>query len=159
MTPEDLKSLFDFLESTPELIRSLTTTLTVEELRWKPATGEFSFLEHICHLRDIEQEGYRVRIEKLLNEAQPFLPDIDGDKLAQERNYNSQNLELALNEFSQARKQNVRAISDLSADQLNRSGMFENVGAITLERLLSMMCEHDHEHLREIGRASCRERV
>ena len=96
MAQADFGNLAAFLEETPEVVKSLTGNLTAKELRRKPTIEEFSFLEHVCHLRDIEREGYGVRIAKLLSEEQPFLPDIDGDKLAAERNYNSQSFDEAL---------------------------------------------------------------
>ncbi|MGI8837071.1 MAG: DinB family protein [Pyrinomonadaceae bacterium] len=146
MTPQDFEDLLEFLGDTPEFIRSLTASLTEGELRRKPAKAEFSFLEHVCHLRDIEQEGYRLRINKLLNEAEPFLPDIDGDKLARERNYNIQNFDEALTGFMRARKDNIQIIRNLPSDELNRSGTFQNIGIITLEQLLMMIREHDEAH-------------
>lgn len=146
----DFKHLIKSLADTPENVRRLVENLTADELQWQPATAGFSCLEHVCHLRDIEREGYAIRISKLLREQHPFLPDIDGDKLARERNYNDQSLELTLDEFSQARERNVSTISDLSTDQLKRIGAFENVGPITLEELLLMMRQHDEEHLCEL---------
>lgn len=146
MAQPDFQNLLAFLEETPEVVRSLTENLTAKELMRKPAKEEFSFLEHVCHLRDIEQEGYRVRIARLLSEEQPFLPDIDGDKLAAERNYNSQSFDEALSAFSRARKDNVQTIRTLTSHHLKRSGIFQNVGTITLGQLLAMMVEHDEAH-------------
>ena len=81
MAQPDFENLVAFLEETPDVVKSLTGNLTAKELMRKPAIEEFSFLEHVCHLRDIEREGYGVRIAKLLNEEQPFLPDIDGGRV------------------------------------------------------------------------------
>ena len=151
MARQEFENLLAFLEETPEVIRSLTENLPVTELRQKPAKEEFSFLEHVCHLRDIEREGYCVRIAKLLSEEQPFLTDIDGDRLAQERNYNSQIFDEALSAFERVRKKNIQTIRPLPPENLKRIGIFQNVGTITLEQLLSMMREHDNEHLRALS--------
>ena len=148
MTQQELHDLTMFLRKTPRTVQQLVAGLADDDLRRKSSGKEFSVLEHVCHLRDIEQEGYMTRIRKLLSETHPFLPDIDGDKLARERNYNSQKLDAALHAFMVARKENLRAIGNMSPDQLNRSGVFENVGAITLEELLLKMREHDEDHLR-----------
>ena len=59
--------------------------LTNAQLRFQPRGGYFSILENICHLRDIEIEGYGVRLRRLRAEAHPTLPDINGDQLALER--------------------------------------------------------------------------
>ncbi len=146
MIQQELENLLEFLEATPEFIKSLAENLTDIDLRWKPSNEEFSILEHVCHLRDIEQEGYRVRINKLLNEAEPFLPDIDGDKLARERDYNNQNFDEALSAFTSGRKENIHTIRIAPPGALKRTGLFGDVGIITLERLVMMMYEHDSDH-------------
>ena len=66
-----------------ELIHSL-------DVHTPPANGEWAAIEHLCHLRDIEAEGYNVRIAQLLNEDDPLLRDLDGDALARERRYREQ---------------------------------------------------------------------
>jgi len=150
MAPQDFENLLAFLEETPEVVRSLTENLSAKELTRKPAEKEFSLLEHVCHLRDIEQEGYLVRIARLLNEEQPFLPDIDGDKLAEERNYNSQSFDEAISAFTRARKNSIETIRTTTPAALTRTGIFANLGTITLEQLLLMMREHDEAHRRSL---------
>jgi DinB family protein len=156
MTEQEFRNIVKSLEETVEALQKLVSELPEKDLRWKPSETEFSVLEHVCHLRDIEEEGYAVRIQKLLTEKEPFLPDIDGAKLAEERSYNSQESRPALLGFARARKANVRVLEHLSLDQLKRSGTFEKVGSVSLERLLLMMLEHDQEHLRELSDLSGR---
>jgi uncharacterized damage-inducible protein DinB len=151
MTREELQELAGFLAETPYRIERLLSETGGRSLTWKPSANEFSMLEHICHLRDIEQEGYTVRIGKLLHEDQPALPDIDGNRLAEERRYNTQSYQEALAAFTRARAENVRAIKALSPEQLTCSGMFEKVGPVTLAQLLRMMREHDREHLEALS--------
>lgn len=151
MTDEELQRIVKSLQKTPETLRQLMSGLPQRHLISKRSDTEFSILEHICHLRDIEAEGYAVRIEKLLTEVEPFLPDIDGSKLAEERAYNQQDFGAALLEFTLARKNNVLVIEDLTVVQLNRRGILENVGPVSLERLLLMMRDHDQEHLKELA--------
>jgi hypothetical protein len=150
MNREDVRQCVQALSANRETIRQLVGNLRDDELRWKPEGQVFSCLEHVCHLRDIEREGYTLRVQKLLHEEEPFLSDIDGDKLARERNYNTQKLEFALDEFLRARQGNLSAISNLSTRQLHRRATFENYGPLTLGELLRMMVEHDHEHVRAL---------
>ena len=151
MNQEEFQDLVERLSETPEIVRRLTDGLAVEDLRRKPSEKEFSMLENVCHLRDIEEEGYSVRIQKLINESRPFLPDLDGGKLARERDYNAQDLAAALRDFARARHSNMQTIRALPLEQLNRHGMFENTGTITLEKLLLLMNEHDEEHQKEMS--------
>ena len=105
MTQTELQELVALLAETPEEVRRLTAGLSAEEARWRPAANEFSALEQACHLRDIEREGYAVRLRRLLAEDDAALPDLDGAELARERDYQSQNLSAAVEAFAQARQE------------------------------------------------------
>jgi hypothetical protein len=150
MTQADLQNLLAFLAETPAVVRQLTSELGADARRWKPAAAEFSALEQVCHLRDIEQEGYAVRLSRLLAEDEPALPDIDGDKLARERDYQSQDFDAALAAFTHARRENVATVTALSPEQLQRGGTFEGVGRVTVARVLEMMRAHDEAHRAEL---------
>ncbi len=148
---DEMQALAAFLSETPERVRRLVSSLSEGDARWKPSAEEFSALEHVCHLSDLEREGYAARIEKLAREKEPFLPDFDGDKAARERDYNSQSLAIMLDAFTRSRLNNLLVISRLSANDLQRGGTLETVGPITLETLLHKMREHDESHLQELG--------
>ncbi len=150
MTGEEFKELVRQLEAMPERVQLLVKGLAEDQCRWKPSDNEFSALENVCHLKDIEEEGYGVRIRKLLEEREPFLNDLDGARLAIERDYNHQDIVDALNRFTTARRGNVTVVKDLPLTELDRQGTFEGVGPVTLGRLLEMMHEHDSAHLEEL---------
>ena len=158
MTQAELQDVIAFLAETPEVVRRLTGALGGADLRWKPSAAEFSVLENACHLRDIEREGYTVRLRRLLTEDEPVLADIDGDQLARERDYQSQELATALAAFAEARAANVATIERLQPAQFERTGMFEGTGRITLARLLEMMRAHDEAHRAELSALSARVR-
>lgn len=140
----------DYLAETPATLQRLVEGLTNKDWRRRVPGAEFSILENICHLLDIEREGYAVRIERLLKEDSPVFPDIDGGQLARERDYNNLNLETALEAFRCAREGNISVLKSLNPDQLERRGTLEAVGPITLSELLRMMRAHDDAHRREI---------
>jgi hypothetical protein len=156
MTRQELLSITQLLSATPESIRQIVQDCAAESLTRRPPSGEFAAVEVICHLRDLEREGYAVRIQRLLAEQQPSLPDIDGGRLAIERDYLRQNFANALHDFGAARKDTIRAISDLTPEQWECSGTQEGVGPVTVARVLEMMLEHDEGHLEELRRlCSC----
>ena len=90
MSSIELESAARELQQFPSRVRRLVAGVEDNALRKKPSEADFSIAENVCHLRDIECEGYSVRLRRLLEEERPFLPDIDGGRLARERNYNSQ---------------------------------------------------------------------
>lgn len=147
---ETLHEIVAFLEEMQAFLARVLDKLPEKDVTRRASDGEWSLLEHTCHLRDIEQEGYSVRIARILREENPFLPDIDGDRLAAERHYPSQDFTSALKSFTTARQANVRQLRDLSADQLRRTARFGDAGTITLLDLIKMMHEHDTEHRRQL---------
>lgn len=151
MLTKELSSLVATLGEMPETFRQLMLQLPAKALTWKPAAREFSVLEHLCHLRDLEREGYAVRIRKLLTERNPVLSDFDGGKIAAERDYNRQDFAAAFLDFARARVDNLATLENLSPAQLQRRGIFEGQGAIDLEQLIFMMHEHDEAHRRELS--------
>jgi len=152
MLTKELSSLVSTLGEMPETFRQLMLQLPPEVLTWKPATREFSVLEHLCHLRDLEREGYAVRIRKLLTETDPVLSDFDGDRIAAERDYNRQDFAAVFLDFARARIENLATLENLSPAQLQRRGTFEGQGEIDLEKLISMMHKHDEAHRRELSK-------
>jgi hypothetical protein len=146
----DFTALLDFLDDTPRQLANFTRELTDAELRVQDPPGEFSVLENVCHLRDLELQGYAVRIKRMLTEADPELADFDGARVAAESDYNNEQLSVALNAFQQARTENVAKLRNLTAAELGSSGSLEGVGRITLRRLAEMMREHDEGHLDDL---------
>ena len=146
--------LLQDLANTPKLVAQLIDGVPKDFLNVRDSSQEFSIVENVCHLRDIEIEGYTSRIARILEEDHPALADIDGGRLAVERNYNSQNISEALRLFATARQKSVALLTSLSPDQLAREGTLEGVGTVTINRLPTMMREHDAVHLAELTRLS-----
>jgi len=146
----NLNILFVFLEDTPAKLASLTLDLSDNELPWKHSSEEFSALENICHLRDLEVQGYAPRIRRMLDETNPVLPDFDGARVAAESNYNDESRAAALEAFQKARHANVERLRSLTEEQLRRAGTLEGVGTITLNQLAEKMREHDEDHLADL---------
>jgi hypothetical protein len=151
MAPEELQDVIDTLTKTPEKVAGLVNDLSAPELRVKNSPEEFSVVENVYHLRDIEIEGYTARISRILLENNPLLPDIDGGRLAVERNYHNQNLSEALQAFTVARNQNIQTLSGLAREQFDREGILEGVRSVTIRGLLLMMRDHDADHLLQLS--------
>ncbi|HEV7475362.1 MAG TPA: DinB family protein [Pyrinomonadaceae bacterium] len=147
---ETLEALLDFLDETPNKFAGSISRLSPTETRWKNSDAEFSVLENLCHLRDLELQGYTLRIERILSETEPILADFDGARVAAESDYNSEPADLALAAFASTRRENVRILRSLSADQLEREGLLEGLGKVTLRQIAEKMREHDEGHLEDL---------
>ena len=141
---------FSELREFPERVKELIGGLSHDQLTAKRTPEEFSLAEHVCHLRDIEREGYLLRIGLIQTVDCPTLPDIDGTRLAIERDYNNEDIANALYRFSAARNESINLLAQTGEDQWTRTGLLEGVGEIELHRLVEMMQEHDASHFDEM---------
>jgi hypothetical protein len=117
----------------------------------RPREGEFSLVEHACHLRDLEREGYLVRVRRMLEESRPVLAPFDGAVVAAQRDYPAQDAYRAAGEFSQARRELTQVLATLDEDALRREGAFGD-RPVCLADVVAMMVEHDRGHREEIER-------
>jgi hypothetical protein len=120
---------------------------------WAPSSWEgvpseaFTAIEQLCHVRDIEIEGYHVRFRRTLEERNPTLASIDSEPLAIARAYGMADAAKVLAEFKAARAQTMEIISSLSDAQLARTALFEGYGPLTMRSLIHYLCSHDQQHL------------
>ena len=122
-------------------------------VHWSPPSWEgvpsepFTAIEQICHVRDIEIEGYHQRFTRTLNELRPLLPSIDSEAVAKQRNYASEKPAQVFAEFRQARAVTLSLLRELNEDQLDRRAEFEGYGPVSLRALVHYLCSHDQQHL------------
>lgn len=120
---------------------------------WAPPSWDgipsehFTAIEQLCHVRDIEVEGYQERIRRTLDEEHPLLPSIDSEPLAIERRYGDADADAVLHAFRDARSRTVETIARLDERQLARTAEFEGYGPLTLRSLVHYLCSHDQQHL------------
>jgi len=134
----------------PPLLERLAPGFPGERARTRPAGDSFSFVEHVWHLADLEEEGYGERIRRLLAEDRPELPDFDGARIAAERDYRSRRVSEGLAAFSDARRRNLAILRELTAAQRARAGTQDGVGPLALGDMPGKMMEHDRSHRREL---------
>lgn len=139
------------LELTPRRAEELVQGLTEQQLSWRASDDNFSLRENVLHLRDIDVEGYEHRVRLILTEDCPVLPDVDGGRLAVERDYNAQPVAPALQDLRRSRAASVERLKGCSEADLERDAEMQGVGLITLRRLLELWIEHDREHLADMA--------
>ena len=144
-----LTEAIERLAGMPAFVEAALEAASGEEVAFRPGEGELSLLEQACHLRDLEREGYLVRVRRILAEDNPVLPTFDGVAIARERDYLSQDARSAARDFAQARRSLTALLGQLDAAQLKRTASFEG-RRITLEELVAMILEHDRGHREEI---------
>ena len=143
-------ALVEQLEAMPGFLTERFAALSPDEAATAGPNETFSPVEQCWHLADLEREGFGARIQRLLAEEEPLLPDFDGARIARERQYRTRSLREGLSAFRSARATNLALLRGLNPDQWLRGGTQEGVGGIALCDLPQMMVEHDAAHRAEI---------
>jgi hypothetical protein len=149
MNPITLATLRAF----PDQLAAHYAAFPPEFVHWAPASWEgvpseaLTAIEQLCHVLDIEVDGYQLRFRRALAEDHPVLASIDTDALAKERNYGAADAAATLAAFRVARAQTVETIAAMSPAQLERTAVFEGYGPLTVRSLVHYLCSHDQQHL------------
>jgi hypothetical protein len=139
------------LAQMPPLLHRALADASPEELRIRTDPDSFCLVEQACHLRDLEREGYAVRLQRMLCEDRPVLAQFEGDVVARERRYVEQDAHRACDEFAVARSALIDRAETLGAAQMARTAVFMG-RTITVCDLLAMIVEHDRGHREEIAK-------
>ncbi len=124
-----------------------------DALDWRPASWDgipsesLTIRQQICHLRDIEADGYLVRLRRVLTQTDPQLESLDTYALVESRSYDRSDLRQSLESFTDARAQTMRLLDAVKPADLSRRGEFEGYGPVTLLGLIHYLCSHDQQHL------------
>jgi len=141
------------LRNFPSQLEAHYAAIPREFKHWAPASWDgvpsepLTAIEQICHVRDIEIDGYQVRFRRTLAEVDPILPAVDSEALAKERDYGTADAEAVFAAFRTAREQTVALIASLQPAQLERTAVFEGYGPVSLRSLVHYLCSHDQQHL------------
>jgi len=141
------------LEAFPRELEKHYAAIPADFVHWAPASWEgvpsepFTAIEQICHVRDIEIEGYQVRFRRTLEEPSPMLPSIDSETVAKQRDYGSADAAKVFAEFRAARVKTLSLLRRLTEPELDRPAEFEGYGPVTMRGLIHYLCSHDQQHL------------
>ena len=147
------RTTLDALSLFPLQLEAHYRAIPAGHAHWAPASWDgvpsepFTAIEQVCHVRDVEVDGYHVRFARTLRETDPFLPDLGSEALARERNYAAADVAAVLADFREARARTVELLASLDAAQWARRAVFEDYGPVTVRSLAHYLCSHDQQHL------------
>lgn len=147
--PANRLPCLDLLAATPGILRGLTSELSNDDARWKPAPDRFSVAEVLAHLAHSEGQCYRLRVDRFLAETRPTLkPDEAGMYLDLYRDADPDD---AFGRFEAKREENIRYLRGLPTEAGGRVALHEEAGEITLNHMLHEWALHDLGHIRQIA--------
>jgi hypothetical protein len=148
-----METTLNALAEFPAQLEAHYAAIPKEFKQWVPPSWEgipsehFTALEQVCHVRDIEIDGYQVRFRRTLHELNPTLASIDSEALATERSYATSSASAALAAFRAARATTVELLAQLCPEQFLRTAVFDGYGVASLRSLVHYLCSHDQQHL------------
>ncbi len=145
-------ALLAVLRSTPAALATLCRQQS-PDLGKRPSADEWSPSEVLCHLRDVDAEVNLLRVQKVINERNPFLPGQDTDPWAEARQYCQQDGFQALVDFTKARLKMLRLLEDLPLESWELRARHAIFGPTNLRELVNIIAGHDILHVQQVCRA------
>jgi hypothetical protein len=137
------------LEKTPGVLRVMLVGAPVEVFQWRSAPDRWSITDVFAHLLDMEVNALRFRARKILEEDNPFLPDIDQEGRA--KGYSGRDPWTILEEFQQEREKSLQWLKQVPPEALPRTAQHEVIGELTLENHVNQWAFHDLGHIRQVA--------
>lgn len=140
-----LAAACDYLAGTAAAVQALLAALPADAGYEPPEDGSFSLVEHLWHLSDLETLGWLPRFERILEEARPTLPGVDGDRLALEKQYRSRPWRAAARHFVGERRRTLQQLARYDAGVLRRPVVFAGTRT-RAGGVLAAAVAHDLDH-------------
>lgn len=146
-------ALLALLRATPAVIAHWMEIFSPEIWRIRPLPQEWSALEILAHLRDVDAEVNLPRLDLLLQQENPFIVSQETDHWAEERGYAEQDRGMVFDEFLRVRLELLEQLEFLSASDWSRPARHSIFGPITLQGVINLIAEHDRQHLNQMHTA------
>ncbi len=140
------------LRSTPAVFDSLARQMDGDDWKKSPRLDEWCSIEVACHLRDVDMEINLPRLRRVLQEYNPFIPGVDSDLWAEERDYIHQDGPQAFQVFTTARMELLNLLEEASLTDWQRTARHAIFGPTNLSELVRIVAGHDRLHVRQIQR-------
>jgi DinB superfamily len=133
----------------PTLLRRAFARVPSAARKWRPAPGEWSAHEVVCHCADSETNSY-ARIRYLVAEPTPVIQGYDQDRWAISLDYEHHPVAPALATVTAVRANTTALIRRLPEDAWARKGTHTESGPYGVEEWLRIYAEHLEVHARQI---------
>jgi len=140
----------DILKANPAAISTLLNQAPASIWETSPNQEEWQINEILCHLRDVDREVHTPRMTAIRDEVSPFLPAIDADPWADERQYHLQDGRQAWTDFIQARKVLLDLAANLPKMAAQKDIRHSIFGPIDLDEIIRIAGRHDSLHVQQI---------
>jgi hypothetical protein len=141
--------IIERVKSLPAQIAAEVEGLPEDELRRRPAEGEWSIKEVCGHLRDDSEVWWR-RLSMMVKEIDPVLPAYDQEAMVRQGAYQEADIAAVLGDFKRFRLEMVDLLSGLTVEGWERTGQHPDWGRLTVRGGMEWMVQHTEEHLDQV---------
>ena len=144
-------TIIDALERAPSIIVPLVREVPSSYVKRRPSPGKWSAHEHACHLARVEPI-FGVRLDEMLSAAHPVISPYNPNTSEPEDILLGMDLEKALTDFAEGRKQLVQRLRELTPDEWQKQGEHGEYNHYSIFIMLRHLAMHDlhHAYLLEI---------
>lgn len=154
----DLNKSIEILSRTPGTLEHMLVGVSDEWLKHNERDGTWSPYDVVGHLIHGERTDWIPRARIICSNARdkPFEPF---DRFAQMESEQLLSMRQLLDTFSQLRHQNLAILQamNLTAADLNRTGIHPALGVVSLRELLATWTVHDLGHIAQIARVMAKQ--
>ena len=154
----NLKQALEILERTPNTLHVLLSNVSDEWVYTNEGDNTWSVFDVVGHLIHGEKTDWMTRIRIVLSDSgnktfEPF------DRFAQFENSKGKTMQQLLNEFSELRAENLKALKQLqiTETQLKMKATHPALGEVALKELLASWVTHDLGHIAQIARVMAKQ--
>jgi len=148
-SPAERGALIERYAAGPARLRSALATVPEAARTWRPAPGEWSAHEVVCHCADSETNAY-ARIRFVIAEREPVLVGYDQDAWARVFDYHALPLAPALAVVDAVRASTAALVRRLPEAAWSRAGRHTESGPYGAEDWLRIYAEHLEGHAQQI---------
>jgi DinB superfamily len=134
----------------PAVLEALLAGLDNSGARTRPAPGEWSPVEIVCHLRDEETEDFGARLRVIVDGAGQFAP-IAPERWVEERRYREASLPDALEALRVRRLASLDLLASVAPETLTGSRSHDRLGRLSGLDILAAWVAHDRIHLAQLA--------
>jgi len=151
--PTEQQTLAERLRAVPAEFQAAVISLDDRALRHRPGDGEWSAIEVLGHIID-KMNAWSSRVERIAAEPRPVLLSYDQDAYVRAFKYQEQPLQDMLARLTQACERFANIVERLPDDALDRPGVHQESGLITLRYCITAPLDSLPDHLAQLRAAA-----
>ncbi len=142
MTEFYRKSLIKSIEENLKDFQSILMSLWQhnQELDEETAT---TFKEYFTTIMAIEEDVFEMRLKKIIDRENPYLPAIEPRRFKQENFYNERSLGEIIEKFFEQKRKIIKFLYNLPPHFWEKTGFHELEGHVTFEEFIRRMIRND----------------